>query len=210
VPSRLQLSLRPAEPLTDSELATLSKWFWRSCFSHRYGGSPQRNIRRDIGEALKLRRGDENVLAEVPSAAKPEFFLTHQFNIRTVATKSFVLLAHFHPRSFLSGELVALEQVLSEPNRSEYHHCYPRACLASAGVSDRLINALGNFAIISRSENRTISDRRPSEYRELMPTDAARILESACVPESLFDDDYDRFLADRAELLTERLAMLIG
>lgn len=211
IPLTAFFSVRPDDPLTDAERATLTTWFWRSCFSHRYSGNPQRNIRRDIGEAVRLRRGRETVLAEVPAAPDPDFFKRHQFNIRTVATKSFVLLlAHFHPRSFLSGELVALDQVLSEPNRSEYHHCYPRARLVADGRSDRAINALANFAVISRAENRTISDRLPSDYRALMPDDADLILDSACVPDSLFEDDYDTFLTGRAELLAQRVAMLLG
>jgi hypothetical protein len=159
IPLSAFFSVRPSDPITDEERATLTRWFWRSCFSHRYSGNPQRNIRRDIGEALKLRRGESSVLADVPSNPDPAFFIGHRFSIRTVATKSFVLLlAHFQPRSFLSGELVALDEVLSEPNRSEYHHCYPRARLAADGVSEDAINTLANFAIISRAENRTISD----------------------------------------------------
>lgn len=211
VPLAAFFSIRPSEPVTDEERATLTRWFWRSCFSHRYSGNPQRNIRRDIQEALALRRGEESALADVTAAVDESFFLSHQFSVRTVASKTFILLlAHFRPRSFLSGELVELDRVLAEPNRSEYHHCHPRARLAAIGVPDSRINALANIAMISRAENRTISDRLPSEYRELMPTDADSILESAQVPTNLFADDYEPFVTSRARLLAERAATLIA
>jgi len=210
IPLSAFFSVRPGEPLNELEHTSLRQWFWRSCFTHRYSGNPQRNIRRDIREALKLRREEASSLSEIPSGADPSFFLQHTFNIRTVASKSFVLLlAQMHPRSFLSGEIVNVEEVLSEPNRSEYHHCYPRARLAAIDVPPDRINALANFAIISRGENRLISDRLPSNYRDLMPSDATVILDSAAVPESLFADDYDRFLEERAGLLANRLSVLI-
>ena len=65
-------------------------------------------------------------------------------------------------------------------------------------MSPDQINALANYAIISRAENRTISDLPPSEYRSLMPQDATAILESALVPPSLFDDEFEMFLSERA------------
>ena len=58
-----------------------------------------------------------------------------------------------------------------------------------------------NFAMVSRSENREISNMKPSEYRELMPADTAPIQEAAMLPDSLFADNYDNFLPERAEKL---------
>lgn len=211
VPLSAFFSQRRSRPMTDDERATITRWFWRTSFSHRYSGNPQRNLRRDIQEAVKLSAGEESALDEISASVDASFFTGHQFSIRTVASKTFILLlAHFLPRSFLSGEFVELDRVLSEPNRSEYHHCYPRACLLAAGIADDDINALANIAMITRAENRTISDRRPLEYRELMPTDAEAILESAQIPLSLFEKPYEEFLIERAELLATRARDLIA
>ncbi|MET8062485.1 DUF262 domain-containing protein [Micromonospora sp. NPDC005313] len=206
IPLSAFFSERQSDPVTDVQRQELVKWFWRSCFSHRYSGNPQRNIKRDIEEALKLRKGEESSLAEVTSSLRASFFLTNNFSIRNVATKTFVLLlASCAPRSFLSGEPVALDDVLSEPNRREYHHCYPRAFLASLNPQDSGwsggVNALANFAIISRAENRVISDKKPSVYRSLMPEKLDGVMASALLPPSLFDDDYSEFAVERAEML---------
>jgi hypothetical protein len=201
---------RPAAPLTDQQHRALVLWFWRASFSHRYSGNPQRNIRRDIVEAIKIRDDDSSDLAEIPISLDINFFVANRFSIRNVATKAFVLLlAQRQPRTFLSGERVNLERVLSEANRSEYHHCYPRAALTELGESPARINALANHAIISRAENRTISGRPPSVYRADMPEDAPAILERALIPHSLFDADYSRFLLDRSTLLIEAAEELI-
>jgi hypothetical protein len=209
IPLTAYFSVRPSDPLTDTERAVLSRWFWRSCFSHRYSGNPQRNIRRDIEHAVKLRSGDDNALDDISVYAAPDFFRDHRFNIGTVATKTFVLaLAQRQPRSFLSGQPIKVDKVLAEPNRSEYHHCFPKANLKELPSSE--VNALANFAIISRSENLKIRAKLPSEYRELMPDDASEILSRALVPETLFQDDYEKFLWDRAVLLAEHQERLLG
>lgn len=208
IPLAAFFSVKPGKSVTGKQHAVLTRWFWRSCFSHRYSGNPQRNIRRDIEEAVKLREGETSVLSDVPFTADPEFFLRHRFNIGTVATKSFILLlADAHPKTFLSGEYIKISKVLAEPNRSEYHHCYPKAKL-SGTKSVGEINALANFAVISRSENREISDKLPSVYRTLMPTDASDIMRRAAIPDQLFDDDFDEFIVRRSALLHVRLEAL--
>jgi hypothetical protein len=187
---------------TDDEREVLTRWFWRTCFSHRYSGNPQRNIRRDIASAVALAKGEPTNLGNIPLIINDGFFLTNQFNVRTVATKSFILLLALHrPLSFLSGQPIKVEKVLSKLNRSEYHHCYPKARLKK--LATREVNVLANFAIISSADNKKISGKAPSEYREIMPTNTDRILERAAIPEALFQDDYGTFLVERAQQLVQ-------
>jgi hypothetical protein len=207
IPLAAFFSVNPGKPVTDGQRATLVRWFWRSCFSHRYSGNPQRNIRRDIVEAVNLREGAPSALTDMPLPAGSDFFTRYRFSIRTVATKAFILLlAQQHPRTFLSGEPIKVDKVLAEPNRSEYHHCFPKARLATTRSSEE-INALANFAVISRADNRTISDKLPSEYRALMPADASDIQRSAVIPDSLFADDFDLFIQERSRMLN---ALMLG
>lgn len=215
IPLSAFFSVGQSDPVTDVQRQELVKWFWRSCFSHRYSGNPQRNIKRDIEEALKLRRGEESSLADVTSSLGASFFIRNNFSIRNVATKTFVLiLASCAPKTFLSGEPVLLDDVLSEPNRREYHHCYPRGYLSSRNRQDdnwsSRANALVNFAIISRAENRLIGDKAPSAYRSLMPKEVSGVLSSALLPQSLFGDDYAKFAAERAEMLAAYGRVLAG
>ncbi len=147
-------SVNQSKPVPNADRIQLLRWFWRSSFGHRYSGNPRRNIKNDVGEAIKLRKGQASTLGDMPSALGPDFFRDNQFSVTTVATKTMILLpASRSPRSFLSGQLIALDRVLSEPNRSEYHHCFPQAHLKrqSPAPSVSQINGLANFAIISRT-----------------------------------------------------------
>jgi len=203
--------IRPGDPITAAQREALVRWIWLASFSRRYSGNPQRNIRQDIEEAVKLRNGEVSSLDALQFVVTKDFFSDNTFSVRTVATKSLILLlAQQHPLTFLSGEVINLERVLAEANRSEFHHCHPRADLVRSGFPPEAINALANFAIISRAENRTISDKKPSEYRALMPANTDDVLAHAICPDTLFTDDYARFLDERAELLAQAATVVIA
>jgi hypothetical protein len=193
-----------AKSVSAEHTQTLLRWFWRSTFAHRYSGNPGRNIKHDVEQASALRRGEPSTLDQIAAAVTADFFLDNTFNSRTVATKAMILLlANNHPRTFLSGQVVDLDEVLSEPNRKEYHHCMPRAWVRDhrKDVPDGITNSLSNFAIIARAENREIRAKAPSEYRKLMGPNIDEISTSAYLPDSLWADDEKKFFDDRAQLL---------
>ena len=74
------------------------------------------------------------------------------------------------------------------------------------------MNALSNFCFISRADNTALSGDPPSMYRSKMPAGSKldEILEQAICPRSLFDDDFEKFLKDRAELLAQEGTRLIA
>lgn len=194
----------------------LLRWFWRTTFTHRYSGNPPQKVRKDVLEAIKLREGQESELDHIPAEIASDFYLSNTFNNRTVATKAFILqLARHSPRSFIGGRRISLEDVLGEPNRREYHHCYPKAYIARVESEgncehDYGVNCLANLAFLSRAENRKISDKSPSEYQGLMKDQVSEILASQLIPESIFADDFDRFVVARMRLLTDDAAKLQG
>ncbi len=194
----------------------LLHWFWRTTFTHRYSGNPSRNIKLDVAAAIELREGQPSTLDHISAEIDSGFYLDNSFSNRTVATKAFILqLAARAPRSFIGGRPVTLDEVLAEPNRREYHHCYPKAYMArlaadGAEECEHHVNCIANFAFLSRSENRTISDKAPSEYRSLMEGHEDEILASQLIPASLFADDFDAFVVERMKLLTADAARLQG
>lgn len=188
-------------PATDT--VTLLRWFWRSTFAHRYSGNPGRNIKHDVEQAVALRKCQASTLDHIAASVDHDFFLHNAFNSRTVATKALILLlANNAPKTFLSGQAVDLDEVLSEPNRKEYHHCMPKAWVRRnrTSVPDSTTNSLANFAIILRVENREIRAKAPSDYRTLMPTDVSAIETAAYLPASLWADE-NSFFVERAKLL---------
>jgi hypothetical protein len=212
IPLAAYFSINQSSHVPDAHRKVLLRWFWRCSFSHRYSGNPGRNIQADIIEAVKLRSGEDSTLDRLPSSIGIEFFYRNTFSPRTVATKTVILmLAASQPKSFLSGQVIPLDEVLSEPNRKEFHHCMPRAYLKKTepNVKESEVNALGNIAIISRAENRKIGDKAPSQYRAMMPDDISDIAESALLPNSLWKDNYGDFLTERCVIMAQHAAGLM-
>ncbi len=186
----------------------IKRWFWRSCFSRRYNSQPKKTTQRDIEAFTKLKNGKASNLDDIPIDMTEGFFDRNVFKLSSATTKSFILmLINANPRSLLSGADVDVDRVLQKYNRGEFHHLFPRALLKENGVEEDRINCLANFAVISGADNRKISRKRPSEYRNLCVAENALlnpILEGALCPPSLFNDNYDEFLKDRSKMLFTR------
>jgi hypothetical protein len=183
---------------------TLERWFWRSCFSERYSGQTNRVARNDIAEMVKLRVGQETALGSFAVTVGPEFFFETVFRLGSARSATFVLLlASREPRSFISGSKVDLAAVLQAYNRHEFHHMYPRAPLRDDGVPPGAINCLANMCILNRADNNKIRNKRPSEYKELMPggDDLDAILASALATATLLENDFEAFRSERARKL---------
>lgn len=198
---------------SDEQRQTINEWFWRAAFSKRYSSGVLRNLKSDIEEMQKLRDGQPSTLAKISISVVSSSFALNTFSLGSVNTKTFILmLAQAHPLSFASGAPIDLGEKLKASNRTEFHHLMPRAFLKGSGQDklDISESCLANFAFLSRSDNRLLGGNAPSAYRTKMPTNVDQILEHALCPPSLFDDDYLRFIEDRAELLMATAAQLCG
>lgn len=190
---------------SDVQREQLVLWFWRSCYAKRFSGGVLRNLKRDLTEARTLRASGDSRLAEIPFEIEEDWFVENRFTIGSVNTKTFILtLAQLSPKSFVSGATVNLGEVLNKYNRSEFHHLFPQKFLKEQDRGSRDINRLANFAVISAADNKTLGGKAPSEYRSNMNHgNLNSVLSAAAIPESLFDDDYEAFLSERAAMLRE-------
>jgi hypothetical protein len=131
----------------NSTLRALRRWFWRTCFSARYGSQTQKTVARDVEAMLGLKNGSSDILDKIDVRLSEEFFLHNTFRVSNANTKTFVLLlVHNSPKNLVSGGNIDLDRVLMQYNRSEFHHVYPRAFLKETAVPDDRINCLANFA----------------------------------------------------------------
>lgn len=189
---------------TDAQRKKIDRWFWRSSFSKRYSSAVLRNLNTDIAEMRLLRENGDSNLGEFSFDLSDEFFKANIFGLGSVNTKTFILLlASKRPRSFISGQIVDLANTLKVANRTEFHHLMPRAFLKSNYKGELSDNVLANFAFLSRSDNNEIGGLAPSAYRAKMPDDVGQILEGAVASETLFGDNYEKFVDERADRLLE-------
>ena len=213
IPLAAYFSIEQGKSVPHGDREVLLRWFWRTSFSHRYSGNPSRNVRADVEDAVRLRQGLPNILDSISDEITSDFYLHRDFNVGSVASKVMILqLAAHHPRSFKSGSEIKLDDVLAEPNRKEYHHCFPKAYAVRneinlGGIS---INCLANYAFLNRAENREISDKAPSVYRVDMPGNLDQVRASQLIPESLFSDEWLQFINDRAQMLADDAASIMN
>lgn len=195
---------------TDDQRKQILRWFWRTCFSRRYASQPIKTIQSDIEEINKLKRRQNSTLGDFTVDMKPEFFKKTKFRAKTVNTKSFILLlAHERPQSFVTGTEISLRDALRDFNRNEFHHLYPRAFMRDQDESVD-ISCLANFSFMSRADNGTLGGVAPSQYKSKMPADIAGILAHAFCPDSLFDDNYEKFVDERSQLLVAKAINLMS
>jgi hypothetical protein len=197
-------------PIPDEQYKTIKKWFWRSCFSQRYARGGAKSTAIDLAEVQNLKAGKPHKLGDFDISLDTSFFLKNSFRMSTVATNTFIiLLAQEKPLNFIQGTNISLEKVLSQGNRKEFHHIFPKAYLESLKkYKDEQINCLANFSLLARTDNNKIRNQPPSKYRTEMPADAQifqKIIVTHFCPVNTFtDDDYDSFLALRSELLLQK------
>ncbi len=187
---------------TDAQRRSLLRWFWRVSFSQRYSHGTMRNLSQDIDEIIKLKNNQPNTLGDFAVNVSAERFKKEKFTLRTVMTSAFILmLARYNPLNFIDGSSIGLDSKLRECNRKEFHHLMPKAFLRDSGQNVYNENCLANFCFISRANNRLLGGDMPSLYQARMTGDIPAIIQSHQIPSSLFSDDFQRFVDERAELL---------
>ncbi|WP_199784626.1 hypothetical protein [Nostoc sp. 'Lobaria pulmonaria (5183) cyanobiont'] len=160
-------------------------------------------------ELQKLKAGEPHKLGDFDVLLDSDFFIKKVFRRSSVATETFILLlAQGKPLNFIQGTNISLQEVLSQGNRKEFHHIFPKAYLESLGSNyGEQINCLANFSLLARSDNNKIKDKSPSRYRPEMSPDnqiLEKILSTHFCPTNMFTDDYDSFLVARADLLIKK------
>jgi hypothetical protein len=186
---------------SDRQRKVLLRWFWKSCFSARYGRVVQRNLQVDIEEVAKLKNGEKSTLDDIPAHVDERFFLENAFNLNAVSSKTFVLLlAQEHPLSFVSGGSVDLSDALRSYNRNEFHHLFPQSYLRSRKVPRDKQSPLANLCFINAIDNKVLGGVAPSLYELYVSPDPAVLARALC-PQELFSDSYESFLKIRAGML---------
>lgn len=198
---------------TKVQHSALMIYMWRVFFSRRFSKSLNQ-LDKDLPEIKLLKAGEKNVLTEINIDLDYSFFTDNNFSVGNVNSKTLILmLANSTPKNFTDGSNIQLEPVLRECNRKEFHHIYPKGHLISEGFDKKKYNCLANFCFLSRQVNNLISDKKPSVYRSLMPSDRRSlklILDGALCPIDMFHDDYEKFLEDRSAILVSAANKLMN
>ena len=198
-----------------AQMKRVRQWFWRSAFSERYRVGGEGFVTRDLDAVTTFitAGGDHTLFGD---ALSPVQISLTSFRSNNSRSRAFILaLAAAKPRSLLSGAVIDTSEALSQFNKKQFHHIYPRAYLKRTGepADD---NVLANICMLTASENNTISDSDPHTYIPALTKarghEVGAVFASNLMP-SVADLDfstatYGQFTKHRSEILSAFIAEL--
>ncbi|EGJ19526.1 hypothetical protein RSWS8N_15239 [Cereibacter sphaeroides WS8N] len=195
---------------TAAQLSKIKIWFWRTTLSGYFSGWNTGQMASDLTSIEDFSAGKSQEI--VVSAAPPSsnIWISRTFRSNNAHSKMLgLMLSHHGTLDLVSGQKISLEKALAWQNQREYHHIFPQAYLKSESISPNRINSLANFALLSSTSNKSISDRKPADYLldcmkghgdEFEHIAKANFLSKNALQAAL-DNDFEEFLKIRAETL---------
>ena len=204
--------------------ATIARWFFMAHTSGRYTSSPETQIESDLSRLSSLSLGNADGFCETLDGIVRSNFTGDYWEISlpnrldTSSARSPVLFAYWAALNILDADVLfsrlkvreLLEPASRAPRAIERHHLFPRAHLASQGItSNPRVNAIANMAFVDWSENDEIGAKSPLEYWPAMTAGMpAEVLERQtawhALPVGWEQLEYDVFL-NRRRLLMARV-----
>jgi hypothetical protein len=197
----------------------INKWFWRTASSSYFSGWNTGNMSRDKKAIAEFVAGVTEDIAV--TAFKPNLRVWEQkaFRLDNALAKTLaIILAHNQPVDLLTGQRIDARRALSWVNSKEFHHFFPRDYLKSVGVDSGKANCLANIIMLTSASNKTISNKKPSNYlqqvRAMSGANLCDWLRSNLISEDAYraalSDDYDTFITERSKSIDQRISDLTG
>lgn len=198
--------LSKAHSLSGEQMGRLRQWFWRASFSERYRVGGEGFVSRDLADVyafVEHGKGDAKSFGEVGALSKTSF------RIGNSRTRAFALsLAIKQPKNITNGASIDTAIALSQFNKKQFHHIYPKGYLASIG-EPLDPNSILNVCMLAASENNSISDSNPTEYLpqciQQLNAKAEAVFASHLLPSP---QSFDYKTAAYSSFLTERESVL--
>lgn len=203
------------KPPTAIQQKLLTQYFWWASLSSRYASGQDNKLAQD------RERMDKILAEEQPSYRGEEFKLTMEdikwrsFSTGDAVCKAIICLYAYHmPLSFATGSLVRLDNSwLQRANSKNYHHFFPKAYLRRQGREQWEANCVLNITLVDDYLNkRQIGGRAPSDYMRSFLHDNPKLsqtMNSHLIDDldefGIWDDDYDRFIEQRAKKVLAEL-----
>lgn len=211
--------LRRLSTPTAPQWRAIENWFWRSGISGYFSGWNSGMMATDLAGVAEFADGKLDALdigfqESVPSVWSSRTFRGNSAHSKILA----IILAYQGPKDFLTGQAIDVDKALTWQNSKEFHHFFPQAFLRAKDVTASRISSLANMVYLSSASNKLISDRAPSEYLAKLLAEhgaearawlATNLIDDAAIDAALADD-YDAFLAARAEFINERAKIQAG
>jgi hypothetical protein len=193
----------------------LAQYFWWASLSSRFTSAVESKL------ALDLKRMDDILNETPPSYRGEEITLTldtlqwYWFSTGDAFCKAIICLyAYFQPCSFATHALVKIDNSwLKVANSVNYHHFFPKAYLKKQGYEEWAANSVLNITLVDDFLNkREIRAKAPATYMNKFyhnNPDLENTMKSHLINDlgafGIWDNDYEKFLKKRGELVVKEL-----
>ena len=157
----------------------ISRWWFMAHTTGRYTGSAETQLEADLNRIGSISAGDFDTYCETLDRIVRDTFTQDYWDITlpnrldTSSAKSPPLTAYWAALNILGADVLFSEQKVSDMldpfvtlvKDMERHHLFPKAYLASRGITDNArVNAIANMAFVDWADNSAISSKPPQEY----------------------------------------------
>ena len=120
------------------------------------------------------------------------------------------------PLGWKNNMEVNLNNSFSKYNSKEFHHIFPRSYLKKIDSElNNFVDSVANIAFIPSGLNKEFSDLAPSKYIEKLKNNSlGKTVKTHLIEDieksGLLEDDFEKFLEYRAEMILNRINILTG
>jgi hypothetical protein len=203
----------PDRPTGDMQ-RYLEDFFWRCALSGRYSSGVEGKLAQDV-KRIDLILEDHLPEYDWPIDTSPSFIRENGWFSagRSYVKAILCVYAYQLPKSFVDNSIIHISNDwLKQVNSKNYHHFFPRAYLRNKGRDEDEINHVLNITIVDDFLNkRKIQAKSPSRYmKEFTKNDhLAETMQTHLIMNlprfGVWDDDYDKFLSERAKAVSRQL-----
>ncbi|WP_405382842.1 DUF262 domain-containing protein [Phascolarctobacterium sp.] len=201
--------------LADSaEWDKLLYWYVHAFLWGRYASSTESALAQDLN-TLKDGGGIDGLIAKLKQTRgdltiRPEDFWGWSTGARFYPLL-YLLTRTGHARDW--GSDVELKNALLGGSSSlDVHHIFPKDVLYKAGKSKAIVNALANYAFLTKATNIAISNKKPEDYFPVYRKKCPGAMDTHWIPNdpNLWKvENYEKFLEERRKLLADAANSLL-
>ena len=193
----------------------LQDFFFRVSLSGRYSSGVEGKLAADI-KRIDLILNDELPKYEWGIDTSPEFIINNGWfsTGRSYIKGILCIYAYEQPKSFNDNSIVNISNDwLKQANSRNYHHFFPKSYLSKRDIAN-WDNHILNITIVDDFLNkREIGANPPSKYmkkfikvnREHIEETMKTHLIEDFIEFGIMDDDYDKFISERAKVVSREL-----
>ena len=198
----------------NKEWDKLLYWYIHAFLWGRYASSTESNLAQDLNT---IKRGDgiDGLIKQLKQSRGNLRIRQEDFWGWSTGARFYPLLYMLTRTSHAKdwGTNIELKNTLLGRNSSlEVHHIFPKDILYKAGKTKSIVNALANYAFLTKDTNIEISNASPEEYIPKYMEKSPGAVESHWVPinsEMWKIENYEEFLHQRRILLAQAANSLL-